>query len=550
VAAHFGAWLNKTGRCRAFALALRNRFLIARRFCIKSQCVRKRGDAGKGERFGVMCFANCGQKQADGRRPQSCAEMNTSDARRVSKRPNWASASDWLGRRRRPRTPTASTGPPPSYRAALHPGRARIGDGCGLAGRLTIWRGGCEGWTSHAEIGRMFDKCRVRRVARGSGFGLPAPTTIDQRSGLSRTLDRQLSTGCGASDRGEAERRLAAYIADKYEPSRRERHIAKIQIADVIGIYLADVVPGQARPAKAAERAGRLLDYFGTMALDDITGASCRAYEASRVGQGRSNKGTSGGARRDLQDLAAAINHRAREGLHRGEVRVALPPRGMARQRWLTRGEAARVLWACWTAREVQEGVPNGKRPLRHLCRFLLLALYTGSRPGAVLRASWMSGPGLSRVDTVNGVFHRHAEGARETAKRQPTVRLAPGLLAHLRRWERIDAAKSPSGVFVVTFNGQPIASVKTGLSRACGMAKVAGVTAYTLRHTAASWLVAEGLATRKVADFLGTSEPMILNHYGHLAPDYQNEAAAMIGRGGKRRIGGGIGGGTNHPAG
>jgi integrase len=46
-------------------------------------------------------------------------------------------------------------------------------------------------------------------------------------------------------------------------------------------------------------------------------------------------------------------------------------------------------------------------------------------------------------------------------------------------------------------------------------------VTAYTLRHTASSWLVVRGLPTRKVADFIGMSEQMILSHYGHLAPDY-----------------------------
>src|SRR5580700_6601559 len=43
----------------------------------------------------------------------------------------------------------------------------------------------------------------------------------------------------------------------------------------------------------------------------------------------------------------------------------------------------------------------------------------------------------LSWIDIANGVFHRHADGAAETTKRQPTVRLAPGLLGHLRRWER-----------------------------------------------------------------------------------------------------------------
>jgi integrase len=233
-----------------------------------------------------------------------------------------------------------------------------------------------------------------------------------------------------------------------------------------------------------------------------------------------------------LQDLAAAINHHAKEGLHRGLVRVALPPRGEARQRWLTRAEAARLLWTCWRAREMQEGVATAKRPLRHLCRFLLLGLYTGSRPGAILNASWLRGPRLSWVDTANGVFHRHAEGAAETNKRQPTVRLAPRLLDHLRRWERLDAAATPPRVFVVEFAGAPVLSVKTALARACKLAGLdAGVTAYTLRHTCASWLVARGLPTRLIADFLGTSEAMIEKHYGHLAPDYQSAAAMAIGR-------------------
>jgi integrase len=97
-----------------------------------------------------------------------------------------------------------------------------------------------------------------------------------------------------------------------------------------------------------------------------------------------------------------------------------------------------------------------------------------------------------------------------------------------LRRWKRLDDGRG----YVVTFAGQPITSVKTALSRACKLAGIdRGVTAYTLRHTAASWLVAKGLPTRKVADFLGTSEPMILAHYGHLAPDYQDTAARAIGR-------------------
>lgn len=222
----------------------------------------------------------------------------------------------------------------------------------------------------------------------------------------------------------------------------------------------------------------------------------------------------------------AAIGHHAREGLHRSVVKVALPPKGLARQRWLTRDEVAKLLWTCWRTREVQEGKPTDKRPLRHLVRALLIGVYTGSRPGAILNASWRPGPGLSWIDTANGLFHRHPDGEVETDKRQPTVRLSPRLLAHLRRWEQIDAGQT----YVVTFRGAKVASVKTALHTASRLAGVDPVTAYTLRHTAASWLVARGLPTRKVADFIGTGEQMILSHYGHLAPDYQDEAARAIG--------------------
>ena len=166
---------------------------------------------------------------------------------------------------------------------------------------------------------------------------------------------------------------------------------------------------------------------------------------------------------------------------------------------------------------------------------------FTPARPGAILNAAWRQAPGRSWIDTANGVFHRHADGEAESNKRQPSVRLAPRLLAHLRRWERLDAAKPQT--FVVEYKGAPVGSIKTAMASACRIAGIEGdVTGYTLRHTAASWLVARGLPTRLVADFLGTGEQMILSHYGHLAPDYQLAAALAIGSK-NGRIGGGSGG-------
>ena len=84
---------------------------------------------------------------------------------------------------------------------------------------------------------------------------------------------------------------------------------------------------------------------------------------------------------------------------------------------------------------------------------------------------------------------------------------------------------------WVVEFDGHPVKSVKTAMARACELAKVPPATAYSLRHSCASWLVAKGIPTRMIADFLGTSEAMIAKHYGHLAPGYQERAAREIGR-------------------
>ena len=136
------------------------------------------------------------------------------------------------------------------------------------------------------------------------------------------------------------------------------------------------------------------------------------------------------------------------------------------------------------------------KRPLRHLCRFLLLGLYTGSRPGAIFNATWDRGPGRSWVDVERGVFHRHADGTRETDKRQPTGQaFAAPCSAHMRRWKRLDgggpwAMSSPT-------TGQPIRRASRRRSRAPVSSPGLKAASPPTRCAtpAASWLVAKGHA-------------------------------------------------------
>ena len=141
-----------------------------------------------------------------------------------------------------------------------------------------------------------------------------------------------------------AEDVLAKYITSKYQPSRRTRDIEDIDIADALAIYHAhregiylERKGQQIDITEFAARIGRLNDFFGGMMLVEVNARSCAKYVKAR--------GRRGGARRDLEDLRAAINHPSREGLHRGLVRVALPAKGRGRDRWLTRSEAAALLW-------------------------------------------------------------------------------------------------------------------------------------------------------------------------------------------------------------
>jgi integrase len=329
-----------------------------------------------------------------------------------------------------------------------------------------------------------------------------------------------ISTGLGSSDRAGAEKWLAEYLAKKYQPVRRNREIEQVKVADVIAIYLENVVPYQETAKSAGGRATRLLEFFGTKMLSDINGALCREYAKWR--------GSDGGARRDLQDLAAAINHHLKQGYHREIVKVSLPAAGHARLRWLTRSEVARLLWVCLTTKEIQEGSATTKRPLRHLARFILTGVYTGSRPGSILALSWHHEIGRGYVDTENGLIYRLAAGARKTNKRQPPVPMAPALSRHMARWKAIDGHTGP----VIRWQGKSVLSVKVALGRAVKLAGLdTAVTAYTLRHTTGSWLIQKGVSTRKVAEILGTSEAMVERHYGHLAPDHLRDEVAIIGR-------------------
>lgn len=340
---------------------------------------------------------------------------------------------------------------------------------------------------------------------------------------------RYFPTGCAEGETGRADQKLAEYIAANYAPARRAKDIEDTDVADVLSIYVDDKGPGQSNPKRFAARILRLNAFWGGKMLAEVTGATCREYAAVR--------GNAGGGRRDLEDLRAAIGNHRKQGFHRGLVEVTLPSKGPARDRWLTRGEAARALWVCWRTKEVQGGVETKKYPLRHLVRFILPGLYTGTRAGAIATASAIRKEGRSFVDLERGIFYRLAQGKKATNKRQPPVPIPGRLMVHLRRWSRLDeaarAAGKPGHEHFVEFRGKPVKSVKTAFARLNALLGFEGadrISPHTLRHTAATWLMQQGVALWEAAGFLGMSEKTLRDVYGHHHPEHQKNAARAIG--------------------
>ena len=88
---------------------------------------------------------------------------------------------------------------------------------------------------------------------------------------------KHIATGCLKHQAGQAEKRLASYIAEKYRPSRLVKDIDQIDLADALSIYLDDCGSRIADQLKLERTIGRLNDYWGGKMLSQVSAAECRA---------------------------------------------------------------------------------------------------------------------------------------------------------------------------------------------------------------------------------------------------------------------------------
>ncbi len=339
---------------------------------------------------------------------------------------------------------------------------------------------------------------------------------------------KQHGTGCGQFDRGEAEEALAKHIASRFLATQptRNRDAAQVTVAEVIAHYLLVKEEAARRPRELAARATALLVFWGDKTLDDITTATCSAYTKSRTSQNM--------ARRELEDLRAACRMAIADNVTRHAVTVTLPPKPKGRARHLDRDAMAKLIRAAYRKREVQRGVRTKKKATLHVARFLIAALYTGSRSARVWQASFVREPGRPFVDLDAGVFYRAGVGEQVASNKQaPPIRLPGRLLAHLRRWHRQGAR------YVVECQGRPADPKRAFRNLANDVLgeDAVGVVRHTLRHTAATWLMQGAVDMWQAAGFLGMTKETLEKTYGHHHPDHQADVGAAFTKGTAGRI-------------
>ena len=394
----------------------------------------------------------------------------------------------------------------------------------------------------------------MSRPAKGARLVLKQDRRRGTALWIIRDGEKRISTGAAAGEVAAAEAALRRYLGEKAVTGPAP---VEPVVFDALLLYLDNMVEGQARPDEVKRRLARLQAFFGPMKIAELKPSDFQLYARER----------GSGARRELEDLRAALRYAWKNRLVAAPVPVELPDAPPPRERWLTRSEMARLLWAAWTLRQGYPVVdetgapvldaagdpvlkPTGRRVAQHIARFILFALYSASRAGVVVDARMSAEKAKGRaadptrgieaepnhgyVDLRQGVFYRKHPGAAQTKKRARAIPLPARLLAHLRRWERKGISKSA----VIEFNGAPVTKINKAFRAARAAAGLGDdVVPHTLRHTAVSWAMMNGGDPYAIARFADMTLEVLDEVYGHLSPAFLAAGGEAIARSAAPRL-------------
>jgi integrase len=291
------------------------------------------------------------------------------------------------------------------------------------------------------------------------------------------------------TDEAQARRNLADFL--------REEQAAKrplTQVAEVFALYHPSLT---GRPAYKSARVAwnNLRGTFGHLLPGEVTESVCKAWAAEQARAPHT-------IRQELNVLRTILNWGKKKGHSEAGYDVWVPSEPPPRDKRLTREQAAALLDAC---------------TYPHLRLFVILGLTTAARHMAMLDLTW------DRVDFERRVIM--LDDGRPHKKRRGMPPINDTLMAALS-----EARASALTAYVIEWAGQRVRTVEWAFRKAAARAGVPWCTAHTLRHTAATWLVEDGVSLEAVAQFLGHSSPAVTYKvYAKFSPTHQRAAAGAL---------------------
>jgi integrase len=321
----------------------------------------------------------------------------------------------------------------------------------------------------------------------------------------------------------------------------------------VIALYAQDKAPRSADAGALAARLTSVQGWWSGKTLGDIRRSTCTAYVAHRARQpvktfkdpAKARRVTPAAARRELEDLSAAVSYWAAEYPLTRKPVFTYPPKTESPRDALSRDQVAALLRAARGWRNVdgrwRATARSTKSNRAHLVRFVLLGVYTGSRPGVLPKLRWEASDDSAWVDLDRGwIFRRGRKEADKPTKRRPLIRIPKRLLGHMHRWRRQDDALNleraqlglPPVTTVLHHGGRAIRGrIRKGYAGIVRDAELPeGVTPHYHRHTAATWLMERGVPLDRAAQYLGMTRETLEKVYGHHRPDHQSDVSDAFG--------------------
>lgn len=287
---------------------------------------------------------------------------------------------------------------------------------------------------------------------------------------------------------------------------------SKACVAEVLDGYARHMM-GEPGAERLSYSMAHLLDFWGDRTLDTVNKETIKEY---CVCSQRAN----GTIKRELTDLRSAINHAVSMQRSTAFQFPEIPVQGRKRERYMTRDEVAKLLWAA----------RKDYRARHTLTLFILIGYYSGARKQAIMQLQW------SQIDFAQNTLDFRDPELNTGNKRRSKIPMPPKLRNFLlRRFARY----SGQGTFVFHQRHAPERHVKQidkGFRSAVRRAGLEAVTPHTLRHTRVSEFAQMGEEPINVAAYMAMSLQTIIEVYAHVNNKHVTEMAKRIGRSHKVR--------------